>query len=372
MEIRAIVFEDRRDVANFVQVPFEIYRDCKFWTPPLIASVRIALNRRRHPFYSHSDAAFFLAEQDGAVVGRIAVLENCHYNNHNKSRAAFFYYFDVVDDLEVVNALIAAARGWAREHGLTCLMGPKGMLRADAYGILVEGFDRRAGMGIPYNYPYYAPLLEAIGFKKEIDYVSGYATAKQQIPDRLFQLVERIKTRRSFWVKSFTSKGELRAWIPRIQQVNNEAFTEVWGYYPIDEAEVQMIGKQLLTVSDPRLLKVVMKGEDIAGFAFVFPDVATTLRAIQGRLWPFGWLRLLIAAGRTRHLLGNGIGLLPQYQGLGASAMLYAALHDTIRRRGADHLEIVQVMETNLKSLGDMNMLGINWHKRHRVYRLEI
>lgn len=190
----------------------------------------------------------------------------------------------------------------------------------------------------------------------------------QSLPDRLVRLAERIKARRGFTVKSFSSKRELRQWIPAIQRVNNDAFTEVWGYYPVGDAEIRMIGRQLLAISDPRLLKVVLKGDEIVGFAFVFPDVVRTLQAIGGRLWPFGWLRLFVALRRTKRLLGNGVGLLPEYQGLGGGALMYLELEAIVRERGADYCEFAQAMETNVKSLGDANMLGVRWHKRHRVY----
>jgi GNAT superfamily N-acetyltransferase len=372
MQVREIDTEKPRDVREFVQVPFELYRGCEQWVPPIVSSMKLALNRNRHPFYKHSDAGFFVAEEGGAAVGRIAVLENRHYNDYRQAKVAFFYYFDSVDDVEVARGLIEIARTWANARGLTLLMGPKGMLRSDPYGVLIEGYEYFAGMTMPYNYPYYASLLESIGMEKEIDYVSGYMVAEDEFPDRLFRLVERIKERSGFWVKSFKSKRELRRWIPAIQRVNNEAFTQVWGYYPIDDAEVQMIGDQLLLVSDPRLMKVVMKGDDIAGFAFVFPDIGEALKATGGRMWPFGWARLLVALRRTKRLMANGVGLLPEHQGLGASALLYAELSNTVRQRGADYGEFVQVMETNINSLGDMNMLGVQWHKRHRVYRIDV
>ena len=372
MQVRQIDTRNAGDVRKFIRLPFDLYRGCDEWVPPLVSSVRLALNRERHPFYRHSDAAFILAENNGSVVGRIGVLDNRRYNDYNQTKAAFFYYFDTVEDVEVVQGLVEAAGAWAVARGLEVLMGPKGMLRADAYGVLVEGFEHVAGMGMPYNYPYYARLLEAAGLEKEVDYLSGYMEAGDELPERLFRLVERIKQRSDFWVKSFKNKRELRKWIPAIQRVNNEAFTQVWGYYPIDDAEVRMIGEQMLLVSDPRMMKLVMAGEEIAGFSFVFPDVAEALKAINGRLWPFGWARVLPALRRTKRLLGNGVGLLPQYQGLGAGALLYAELNDTLRARGADYCEFAQAMETNVKSLGDMNMLGVKWHKRYRVHRLDL
>lgn len=372
MQIRELDTQKRGDVKQFVDFPYELYRTCEQWGPPLTSSIRLALDRRRHPFYRHSDAAFFLAEQEGRTLGRIAVLENRRYNAYNQSRAAFFYLFDSVDDIAVSNALFEAAADWARARELDTLLGPKGMLRSDAVGILIDGFEHPTAMSMPYNYPYYARLLETAGFVKEVDYMSGYMTRQNEFPERFNRMVDRIKERSGFWVKSFNHKRELQPWIPKIQQVNNEAFTEVWGYYPIDDAEVQMIGKQLLAVADPRLIKIVMQGEDIAGFAFIFPDIAEALRKTQGRLWPLGWIHILFALRNTQRLLANGVGLLPKYQGLGATTVLYTEFAKTLYASNAQFCEFAQVLESNIKSLGDMNALGVRWHKQYRIYRLAL
>jgi hypothetical protein len=369
MKIRKIDTTQRKDVQTFIDLPFTLYEGCDPWVPPLVSGVRLSMNRRRYPYYRHSDADFFLAERDGEAVGRVAVLENRRYNDYHQARVAFFYYFDAVDDAEVAHGLFDAAARWAHARGLTRLMGPKGFLRSDAVGLLVEGFEHRAAMGMPYNHAYYPDLLEAAGFEKEVDYLSGYLKGHEDLSDRFYRLAEKIRARRGFWVKSFKNKRELRAWIPRIQQVNNEAFTDVWGYYPIDAAEAQMIARQLLTVADPKLMKVVMKDDEIAGFAFVYPDISEALKEVRGRLWPFGWMALLIARQRTRRMSGNGVGLLPKYQGLGASAVLYVELAKTLKAAKATHCDLAQAMETNVKSLGDMNALGVHWYKRHRVYR---
>jgi GNAT superfamily N-acetyltransferase len=367
--VRILNTKERSDVRKFVDFPFDLYSGCGQWSPTLFSTIKLAMNRKKHPFYKHSDAAFILAEEEGEVLGRIAVLDNHHYNTYNNSRVAFFYYFDAVDDADVAKVLFAKAEAWAAKRGLTSMLGPKGMLRADAYGILIEGYEYVAALGMPYNYDYYPELMTAAGYEKEMDYLSGYLSAETQLPERMFRLVDKVKERSGFWVKSFSSKRELRKWIPAIQRVNNEAFTNVWGYYPIDDAEVQMIGKQLLAIADPHLLKLVMKGDDIAGFAFIFPDITEALQATGGRLWPFGWVRILRAIRTTRRLNGNGIGLLPEYQGFGATALLYTELEKTLRQRDAAWCEIAQAMETNFKSLGDMNAVGVTWHKRHRVYR---
>ncbi len=369
MHIRRLDTRGTKERRAFINFPLDLYQGHDCWVPPLVMGVRGAMNHERHPFYRHSDADFFMAEEDGRVLGRIAVLANRRYNDFHDSRVAFFYYFDAVDEAKVARGLFDAAAAWARARDLKTLIGPKGFLRSDGIGLLIDGFEHRAAPGIPYNYPYYHDLMTSAGFEKEIDYHSGYVAGDYRLPERIERIAAHIRERRGFWVQNFTNKRELRAWIPAIQRINNEAFTEVWGYYPMDEAETAMVGRQLLTLADPRMLKLVMKGDKVAGFAFVFPDVSRALQKAGGRLWPLGWIHLLWAFRHTRRLSANGLGLLPKYQGLGANAVLYSELINIIRTREVELCDVAQVAETNRKSMGDMLAAGLNWYKTHRVYR---
>ncbi len=370
MQIRKIDTTHHQDVTTFINYPFELYAGCEQWIPPLVSGVRASLDRRKYPFYRHSEADFFIAEDErGALLGRIAVLDHRPYNGYQESQTAFFYYFDLVNDSAVAHALLEAAGNWAHARGLNKIIGPKGLLRADGAGILVEGFEYPATPGALYNYPYYVELLAEAGFTKEMDYLSGYLESPYKLPERVYRIAERAKERYGFSIKSFSSKQELLEWVPKIQQVNNAAFADVWGYYPLGDVEAKMIGKQLMALSDPKLIKLVLKKGEIAGFILVFPDVAAALRKAKGRLWPFGWFHLWRDFKNTRRLLGNGIGLLPQHQGVGANAVLYAELMKTVQTRGADFLETAYVAESNAKSLGDMSALNVNWYKRHRIYQ---
>jgi GNAT superfamily N-acetyltransferase len=181
--------------------------------------------------------------------------------------------------------------------------------------------------------------------------------------------VEKIRERSGLRVHTFRSKRELKRWIPALQEINNVSFGHVWGFYPIDADEARESGRQLLQVADPKLLSVVLKGDEIAGFMFVFRDVSAALRKTRGRLWPFGWVRILWSLKTSRRLSGNGIGLLPRYQGKGATSLLYAEMSRTLTAVKAVHCDVALALETNVKSLADMNAIGTDWYKRHRVYR---
>ena len=369
MHIRKLDTSVGGDVRQFIRLPFELHRDDEQWVPPLIPDMRLALNRDRYPFYAHSNADFFIAEEGHRTLGRIAVIDNRRYNDYHDSKTAFFYYFEVVEDLETARALFDAAFDWAQARGLNLIMGPRGLLRGDGHGLLVEGYEHRPAMGVPYNPPYYATLIEAAGFEKEIDFLSGYLGGDFDLPQHFYDIADRVKERRGFWVKSFASKRELRRWVPEVQRVNNEAFTDVWGYYPIDEAEANAVADRFLAAADPRLIKLVMKGDQVVGFIIGYPDISAGIQRANGRLWPFGWLHLLVEMRRTKWINFNGAGILPQRQGAGASAVLYTELAKTVLDFGFEHADLVQVSEHNVESRGEVESVGGEWYKRHRIYR---
>jgi hypothetical protein len=369
MRIRQIDTRHARDVRQFIDFPFELYRNSDEWVPPLISDMKLALNREKYPFYRHSNADFFIAEEGDETLGRIAAIENRRYNRYHGSKTAFFYFFETVDDIAVARALFDAAFDWARARDLNVMIGPRGLLRGDGHGLLVEGFEHRPALGIPYNPPYYADFLHAVGFDKEIDFLSAHLSGDLGLPQRFYEVADKVKARRGFWVKSFTSKRALRRWVPEVQRVNNESFCDVWGYYPIDEAEANAVADRFLAAADPRLIKLVMKGDEVVGFVIGYPDISAGIQRANGRFYPFGWLHLLTALRRTKWINFNGAGILPQHQGAGASAVLYAELARTVLDFGFEHADLVQVAENNIESRGEVQGVGGEWYKRHRIYR---
>lgn len=367
MHIHQINADDKRDVQQFVNFPFTLYRECPLWVPPLRGDAAAILNRRQHPFYAHSDADFFLVEDNGQALGRIAALENRRYNNYRGSKTAFFGYFDAVNDPETACLLFAAVFEWARRRGLEDVIGPRGVIGIDG-SVLVEGFEHRPALTIPYNFPYYDELIRAAGFARLTDLLSGYLPGNHTLPQRMHDIAAKMKQRRGFWVKQFASKREIRRWIPRIMAVQQAAFSQTRSFYPPTEQEVQRVINAALAIIDPRLVKLVMKGEEIAGFILAYHDVSAGLQKANGRLWPIGWLHILRERQGTGWLNINGLGLLPQYRGLGANAILYTELEKTVQAAHFRHIDVVQVDEGNSKSRAEMEAIGVQWYKRHRHY----
>jgi hypothetical protein len=334
----------------------------------------VQLNRTKHPFFEHSDADFFLATKDGRDVGRIAALENKRFNEYHKTTQAQFYLFECEDDQEVANALFERVFEWSRGRGLNHVVGPKGFAPLDGYGIQVEGYEHRQMMTMMnYNYPYYVRLVENLGFTKEVDFVSCYMSKESfHLPERLYRIVERVKTRSNLGVHRFKNKKELVAWSKKIGHLYNDSFVNNWEYYPLTDREIQFVVDNILTVADPKLIKIITHNDDAIGFLFGFPDLSAALQRAKGRLLPFGLIDLLLEMRRTKWVSLNGAGVLPEYQGVGGNALLYVEMENTLKDFNFEHADLTQVAETAVQMRHDLENIGGKAYKNHRVYHKHI
>ena len=373
--IRKVDIHSKDEVNRFVQVPFDLYEGHPQWVPPFITDIKTMMNPAKHPYYDHSDADFFIAEKDGVAVGRIAALENKPFNAYHDKKDAEFYLFECVNDQEVADALFETVFEWARKRGLNKLVGPKGFGPLDGYGIQIEGFEHRQMMNMMnYNYPYYRDLVENLGFTKIVDFVSSYIQPQNfQLPPKVRKAAGIAKKRGTFEVLNFKNKRELKQWAGRIGEAYNKAFVDNWEYYPLTQREIDFVVDNVMTIVDPDLIKIIVKNGDVVGFVFPFPDVSAAMQKNKGKLGPIAILRLLLEIKRTKWISFNGVGILPEYQGLGGNAIMYAELEKAMH---ADtqfvHSELTQVAETAEQMRKDLKNLGVQFYKNHRVYQRDI
>jgi GNAT superfamily N-acetyltransferase len=364
--------QDKAQVNQFIQLPFKLYKDCPQWVPQFNIDMRTKLNRAKHPFHAHSDVAFFLAERKGEVVGRVAAIENKPYNKYHEDTQASFYFFDTVDDQDVVNAMFERVFEWIQARGLTWIVGPKGMGPMDGYGVQVHGFEHRTMMTMMnYNYPYYPTLLENLGFEKEVDFVSAHVRRDQfKMPEKVHEIARRIEERGKYRVLRFSTKRELRAWAARIGDTYNRTFVNNWEYYPLTDWEIEFVLNDLLMIADPRLIKIIAQEDEVVGFLFAFPDCSAALQRQKGRLTPWGLIDIMRAMKRADWVAMNGAGVLPKYHGRGLNALLYAEMEKTADEyNNFIHVDMTQVAESAVQMRKDLVNLGGDFYKNHRVYK---
>jgi len=375
MHILQLNLNNKRQVDDFLRLPFSIYKDIPQWTPPLQMDERLRLSPRRFPFYKHSQASFFLAYDDVGTglapvpVGRLAVLDNQRYNAYNKTKTAFFYLFECENNQAAATALFNAAFDWAHSHGLNKVSGPKGFTPLDGFGMLVKGFEHRPAFGLPYNPSYYVELIEAQGFVKDGESVSGCLSAKLQFPPRIHDIANKLAQRRGLRIARCNTRADLRALVPHLKELYNNSLEGTTGNTPLTDEEINSMANQLIWLADPKLVKLVMKDDKAVGFLLAYPDISAALQKTKGKLFPFGWLTLLRELRRTDWININGAGLLPEYRGSGGTAILYSEMFKSVSENPRyKHAEVVQIGVENENMQREMENFGVDFYKIHRTY----
>ena len=358
---------------EFVDFPHRLFQDSTQWVPLFRREVRAALDRRG-PFFEAAAAAYFVARRGRETIGTIAAFDNSRYNAYHGTRRGHFHFFDCRDDPEAATALFDAAFAWLGGRGLESVRGPVGFGMMGT-GILVEGFEHRAAMTMmPWNPPRYQGHLEAAGFVKYKDMYSAYLDARTfQLPDKVRRVAEIALKRGAFSVPDVRTKQELRERAGGIGRVYNESFASHGDdFVPMTDAELAGMVDDLASFADPSLIKLLFRGEELAGFVLGFPDLSAALRRSRGRLTPWAALDIAVEYRRTDGLIVNGAGIAPKYQRLGGNALLYLMLERVNARRRFRGVDLVQIAESTGPMLADLRTLGARVHKVHRVYERAI
>ena len=360
---------------DFVSFPFELYANSPYWVPPFKKGIRKII-AKHHPMFDHADGMFFTAYDGGRAVGRIGIIENEMSTESQELRTANFSLFDCVENDDAAAALFEAAEEWARQRGVNEIVGPRFSSGTYGLGVLIEGFEHRAAMTMSgYNYPYYGRLIERAGYSKKRDYVSATIDAKTfRMPDRITRIAAVTEKRGHFQVLKFSSKRDLKKMAGPIGEMHNQTLGQANGVNHLTEREVNALRKDLLAIADPALIKILTYDAKVVGFLFTFHDVSAALQKGTGRISPLSILRLMREAKKTKDLIVNGIGILPEYQGLGGNALLYKELGRTVRESVEDarNAELVQVAETTWLMMSDLENLGARVYKKHRMYEKQL
>jgi hypothetical protein len=376
IKVEKINTADKKQVNRYIKIQYKLYADCEQWVPPILIDRRAQLNKKKHPFYEHSDADFFITSKDGEDVACIAALENKVFNEYQGKNQASFYLFDTINDQEVANATFNQVFEWARSRGLSQVVGPKGFGPLDGYGIQTSGFEHRQMMTMMgYNYEYYPTLLENIGFRKEVDFLSSYfdiAHVQEKFPERIHRIAERIQQRGTLKVKRFKNKKELSNWGQRIGEAYNKAFVNNWEYYPLSPREIDFVVENILVIADPKLFKVITAKDEIVGFLFSFKDISKALQRSGGKMFPFGIFYILSELRKTEWISFNGTGILPEYRGIGGNALMYSEMAKSMDEYPFIHGDMPQVAETTKEMRADLENLGGLPYKNHRVYIIDL
>ncbi len=367
---RKIDLDNARDVSAFIDLPFRIYKGDEKWVPPLRLDMKRLLNKQKNPFFTHSNAAFFIVvDQAGHPVSRLVCLNNSRYNTYNNESTAFFYLFESENIPEASGMIFAAAAEWAAGQGLQKITGPRGFTPLDGLGLMVEGFQHNQIFGIPYNPPYYATLLEQAGFAPTKQILSGTIDRSIKVNPKIDLVADRVKERIGLKAVSFQTKKQIRDFWPVVLDLYNKAIEGTTDNYPLDAREAREMTLWMSWIANPKLIKIIEKDSTPVGFLIVYPDISNAVKSTRGSLFPFGWFKILSNSYSTRSININGIGIIEEYRGLGGTAILFSEMAKTLYQSRYTVGELIQVDSTNQRMLLEMSNFGVVFHKKHQMYQ---
>jgi len=366
-ELEVSEVRSRRDRDAFIKFQWRIYKNDPAWVPPLIIERKAFLDRKRHPFYRHGDAALFLARQNGEVVGRIMASDDPNYNSLHQSNIGCFGLFECIDDCNVAAALFEAAAGWQRKKGRDEIMGPIDYSTNYVCGLLIVGFEHSPTILTAHNPPYYARLIEHCGFTKEKDW---YAWWFKDIPapmERLRKIATARSRKHDVAIRSINLKL-LTEESRRLRVVFNQAWRNNWGFVPMTEAEAEHMASEMKLLVDPRMTLIAEIGHRPVGFVICVPDINSALGKINGRLLPFGLLRLLYYRKKIRTARFVALGVVEKYRRAGIAEMLVLQVMAEGGSRGFTG-ELSMTLEDNFMVNRFIEALGAGRYKTYRIFK---
>jgi GNAT superfamily N-acetyltransferase len=356
----------RRQLRRFVALPFRIHAGNDRWVPPLVSERLAFLDRRRNPFFRHSEAELFLAERGGEAVGRVAAIENRRHLETYRDGTGFFGFFESIDDPAVASALLEHAAAWLLRRGLTRLRGPASFTINDECGVLLDAYDLPPVLLMAYNPPYYPRLLERCGLRKSQDLFAYRLEVPAAVPARVVAAAQAAAARGV--VVRGLDFGRLEAEVSRVHGIHSRAWAENWGAVPLTGEEIAALANELLAFADRELVFLAELDGEPVGVSVTVPDFNQALRAAHGRLLPLGWLRLLAARRRIDAVRVLILGVLAEHRGRGVDAALYARTMTAAARRGYRWGELSWILESNLPMRRVAESLGAAHYKTYRLY----
>jgi len=366
----------RRELKRFVKVPFALHRDSPQWVAPLIFERMEFLDREKNPYFEHAEAEYFLAERDGEPVGRISAQVDRRWDEFQGGSDGMFGFFETVDDREVAAALFEAAEGWLRSHGRERILGPMDFTTNDELGILVEGYELRPMILQPWHPPYYAKLIDDLGYGKAMDLLMWFLALGElkegdQFAPEIHDAAKKALRDEGVVIRNMR-KREMADEVRRFMEVYNEAWGKNWGFVPITDAEVEFQAKNLKQVLDEDWAYMAEKEGEVVGAALTLPDVNQVLAGLGGRLLPFGWLRFLLGRRKIDRVRVLALGVKHDYRHTGVAAGLYLKHLETASPDGIPAGETGWILETNGPMNRAMEGMGGEIVKRYRLYEKQL
>ncbi|MFQ5824208.1 MAG: hypothetical protein ACE5JB_09155 [bacterium] len=368
MNIEIVPVKSKKALNEFIKLPWKIYKDNPFWVPPLIMDMKKMLNKKKNPFFQHSEAELFLAKSKGEVVGRVAAILNKNHNKFHNEQTGFFGFFESIKESKVSNELLNTAQSWVKAKGMRVLRGPMNFSTNETCGFLSEGFDASPVIMMPYNPKYYLELMEKFGLKRIKELYAYYFDRDMPIPERFAAIAQKTQQDKSIQLRKINLK-EIWNEVERIQTIYNDAWSRNWGFVPMTNAEIKHLAKELKPIADPDVIYFAEVNGEIAGFSLALPDYNQVLKDINGRLLPFGIFKLLINRKKINKIRVITLGVRQKFQKKrGLAPTFYYETYTRGKKKGYSLGEFSWILEDNVLMNRSLKALGAKLYKKYTIY----
>ena len=343
-----------KQLKAFIKFPFELYKGNPYYVPPIINFEWNTLEKNKNPAFEHCQAKYWLAYDKNKIVGRVAAIKN--YQEFQEKKSIRFGWIDFVDEYEVVKILLDKLMDWAKKENAKVIHGPLGFTDLDFEGCLIDGFDQIATQATIYNYAYYPKHYETYGLKKAVDWVEIRGEIPDEIPEKINRSASIVANRFNFTIKKFRKAKDILFYAKKIFDVINESYSELYGYYPLSEKQINYYIKQYFGFIRKEYVCVVTDKEDnIIGIALSIPSLSKAFQKAKGKFFPFGFFHILKAFKSNEHLDLFLIGIKPSHQNMGVTTMIFSHLLKTYIKNHVKFISTGPILENNHKMLNVWN-----------------
>jgi hypothetical protein len=358
---------------RFIRLPWRIYRTSPQWVPPLIFERKQFLSPKKNPFFEHGEAQLFIAWRGRTPVGRISAQIDHDFNEHQGHDWGIFGFFECDDDHEAAAGLVAAAEGWLRERGRGKVVGPFDFTMNDEAGVLIDGFEWKPMVKQPWHHPYYQDLLEGQGFAKAIDlYMWELQVDKRSdVAPMIWKVAETAEKEHGVTLRHMR-KRDLKREVRHFVDIYNAAWKDNWGFTPMRVEEFEHTAKQMKPLLSEDWMMICEKDGEVIAAGLTVPDFNQAFERANGRLLPFGGIKLLWKLPRIDQVRVGFLGVKPEWQHTGVAGLLYREHFDMAEKTPQSGGEMGWILETNEAMNRAMEGMGGKIAKRYRVYEKDL
>ena len=368
--IRIEEAKTKKQLRTFVKFPFSLYKGSPYWVPPIINEELATFNKDVNPAFIDADVKFFLAYKDDTLAGRVAAIINWIEVDHQKIRKMRFGWFDFIDDLEVSTALLEKVEAIGREHHLDYMEGPVGFSNLDKVGVLTEGFDEVGTMITWYNHPYYQKHFEHYGMDTEKEYEENKFPFSNADPKFFLKASDLVERRYGVKSVAFTNTKDIMPLADKMFDLFNLSYSELSSFVPMTDIQKEYFKKKYISFINPEYIKFVLDKEDnLIAFAIVMPSFSKALQKANGKLWPFGFIHLLKAKKNSKDVIFYLIGIHPEYQNKGVTAVIFKEYYHTFTAKKIEMCIRTPELADNVAIRQIWKNFGPVVHKKRRTYK---